>query len=67
MKKSLVLIASLFLLPAASFACAVCFGGGNANLTRGFFWGVVLLGSLPFILMGTFVSYLVYHTRKRKP
>ncbi len=66
MKKSVALIAAVLPLPSALFACTVCFGSGDANLTRGFFWGVVLLGSLPFALMAAFVSYLVYHARKKK-
>lgn len=66
MKKPLLLLITLFLLPAAALACTVCFGDSDSNLTRGFFWGVVVLISLPFTMMAGFATYLYLHFRKRK-
>ena len=66
MKKPLILLSSLFLFPAISLACTVCFGDSDSNLTRGFFWGVVVLGALPFTMIVGFLTYIYFHTRKRK-
>jgi hypothetical protein len=66
MKKSVGIIASLLLFPAASFACSVCFGEGNTNLTRGFFWGIIVLGALPFLMISGFIGYIAHYSRKRK-
>jgi hypothetical protein len=40
-----------FILPTASYACAVC-GGAEDN---GYFWGMVFLMSMPFAI-GSFVG-----------
>ncbi len=62
------LIAAFFiLLPSASHACAVCFGGGDDNLVRGFTWGVAVLGILPFALMAGLITLIVRAARKHKP
>jgi hypothetical protein len=66
MKKPIVTLIALLFFRVLSHACAVCFGDGNSSLNRGFFWGVIVLGALPFMMLGGFVSYLIYHTRKRK-
>jgi hypothetical protein len=48
------------LLPATSYACAVC-GGSEDN---GYFWGVLFLMSMPFAI-GSFVGgWLLYHYRR---
>jgi hypothetical protein len=48
------------MLPAASYACAVC-GGTEDN---GYFWGVLFLMSMPFAI-GSFVGgWLLYHYRR---
>jgi hypothetical protein len=63
--KNAILLSSLLLFPAFAEACTVCFGGASGNLSRGFFWGIVLLGSLPFMMIAFFVTYLVRATRKK--
>ena len=53
-------------LASPAHACAVCFGAASQNLVKGFFWGILLLLLLPFLLMGTLVGLIVYHTRKHR-
>lgn len=57
---------ALLFFPVFSHACTVCFGGTDGNLNRGFFWGVVILGALPFTLIGSLISYVVYFSRKKR-
>src|SRR5206468_230998 len=52
--------------PKAAQACAVCFGGANSDLSRGFFWGMLLLLLLPFTLVGLFIGAIVRSSRKEK-
>jgi len=66
MKKSLLTLISFILFPGIALACTVCFGDSDSNLTRGFFWGVVLLGALPFTMITGFLTYLFLHSRKQK-
>jgi len=47
-------------------ACTVCFGGADSNLARGFTWGIIVLGSLPYLLLTSFICYFIYHNRKNK-
>ena len=54
------------LLPAISQACAVCFGGNNADMAQGFYWGVLLLLLLPFGLMAGLGGLFFYYARKHK-
>jgi hypothetical protein len=61
------ILAGLFLLfPSAASACAVCFGGSDANLVNGFFWGVLILLALPFLLTAGFVLALRRAARRRQ-
>jgi hypothetical protein len=57
---------ALLLAPAAARACTVCFGGAGSDMVRGFYWGVILLGSLPFLLIAALFGLIVYHTKKNK-
>ncbi len=45
-------------------ACAVCFGGADGNLIKGFTWGVAFLATLPFILMAVLITFII-KTAKR--
>jgi hypothetical protein len=56
----------LCLAPRAAEACTVCFGGTSAELTRGFYWGVLILMLLPFTLMAAFFGLIAYHLRKNR-
>jgi hypothetical protein len=56
----------LLLSPSLSQACTVCFGGASGDLKRGFFWGVILLLSLPFTMAAIFVGVIVRSSRKNK-
>jgi hypothetical protein len=62
------IISSLFIsiFPRLASACTVCFGAGDSKLADGFTWGIVLLGSLPFIMLITFITVIVRTTRRRK-
>jgi hypothetical protein len=62
----ILLSAALLVLPALSEACTVCFGKADGNLQRGFFWGIVVLGALPFTMLAFFITYLIRATRKKQ-
>lgn len=53
-------------VPSAVSACAVCFGGAEGNLKRGFTWGIVILLMLPFVLTAGFIGMIVKASRKAK-
>ncbi|MFN0117507.1 MAG: hypothetical protein ACKVQC_04330 [Elusimicrobiota bacterium] len=55
---------SLFLIKSAS-ACAVCFGGDNSNMTRGFFWGVVVLLALLFSLILGLTTWIIRASKRK--
>jgi hypothetical protein len=57
---------SLLLLPGAARACTVCFGAMGPDLTRGFYWGVMLLILLPPVMILGFVGVIAYHARKHR-
>ena len=59
--------AILLFLPSITQACAVCFGGTDGNLARGFTWGVALLGALPFALMAGLITMVVRASKKNRP
>lgn len=61
-------LAALLLLTAQSqpaWSCAVCFGQGNSELSRGFFWGSLFLLVLPVIAFTTILYKIVSATRKK--
>lgn len=59
-------LAMTALLPSLSYACAVCFGGADGNLIKGFTWGIALLAILPFALMATLFGLIVFSIKKNK-
>jgi hypothetical protein len=56
----------LLFVPELCWGCSVCFGSGNSDLQRGFFWGILLLIILPFILFGAIAFNVIRSIRKRK-
>jgi hypothetical protein len=58
-------ISLLTFLPRAGSACAVCFGGASKDMSRGFFWGILLLLLLPFSLIGLLAGAIVRASRRR--
>lgn len=52
------------LLPSLASACAVCFGGADGNLIKGFTWGVAFLATLPFVLIAGLVTIIVRTSKK---
>lgn len=54
------------LLPSSAFACTVCFGSLNINMSKGFFWGIVLLLALPFAMAAVLVALVARHARKHR-
>ena len=56
----------LLAAPAAVSACTVCFGGADASLVSGFFWGVVILLALPFTMAAVFIARIVQAERRKK-
>jgi hypothetical protein len=61
-----VLAALLTVVPSAVSACAVCFGGAESNLVKGFTWGILILLILPFALTAGFITMVVRATRRKK-
>lgn len=58
--------AAVTLIPSTlTFACSVCFGGADSNLTRGFTWGISILLVLPFALMSGLALLIMTHMKKR--
>lgn len=53
-------------LPSLSRACAVCFGDSSPDMVKGFYWGILLLLSAPFVLMGGLAGLIAYHIKKNK-
>ena len=64
---SAVLAALIAAVPSAVSACAVCFGGADSNLSKGFTWGVIILLVLPFALTAGFIGMIVKASRKARP
>lgn len=62
-----ILPAFLIIIPRSLNACAVCFSDGGTDMSRGFFWGIVILGSLPFLLMAGLFGLFRTASRKGKP
>jgi hypothetical protein len=62
-------IGAALLAPAAAEACAVCgTGPGVAGdpTARGFYWGILFLMAMPFAVVGSIATWLVYrHWRAR--
>ena len=59
----LLIWSPLNLINSTVQACSVCFGGAGSNLTRGFFWGIIVLLALPFVLIGL-ITTLIFRASK---
>ena len=60
-------LATLILaVPSVASACAVCFGGANASLVNGFFWGILILLVLPLAMTAGFIVSIVRASRRQK-
>lgn len=62
LRRAAALLAAVCLCPQWAWPCTVCFGPGNDKLAGGFFWGILLLLSLPaamFILIGGKIYFSV--------
>jgi|GEM_PF-5913749 len=57
-------VVMILCLTEPSLGCSVCFGGNDSNLAKGFFWGVIVLGLLPFLLISSFVGFLLRAQKK---
>ena len=47
-------------------ACSICFGSGNPDMARGFYWGIMILMLLPMALMAMIGGGIFLSLRKRK-
>lgn len=47
------------------WACAVCFGEGNSDLQRGFYWGILMLLLLPLAILSVVGGKIVASSRKK--
>lgn len=56
------------LIPRAASACAVCFGGAEANkgLIDGFWWGIVVLLTVTMSMVGG-IGWFLYKVEKDRP
>jgi uncharacterized membrane protein len=41
-------------------------GAGAMNLVRGYFWSILFMMSMPFLILGTLVSYFYYEVCKAR-
>jgi hypothetical protein len=55
-----------FLAPSYSYACSVCFGDASKDVSRGYFWGIMVLLLLPFLLVTGLIGKIAYHVRKNQ-
>ncbi len=59
-------------VPELVLACPNCKetlaeGGANAmNLVRGYFWSILFMMSMPFLILGSLVSYFYYEVCKAR-
>ncbi len=61
----LALFLLLLVLPDLGWSCAVCFGEGNDEIKKGFFWGILLLLTLPVLLTGVIGTKILLATHKK--
>lgn len=59
------LLPLLSLLSGSAAACATCFGGGDSGLNDGIWWGIVLLLSATFTLVGGF-AYTLWRVERAR-
>ena len=57
--------ALLAAMPRIAEACAVCFGGGEEDLSRAFLWGTGILVGCTFLIIGAIVVTIVNIERYR--
>jgi hypothetical protein len=71
----LPLAAALLLVPlleAVAAACPTCKDAlstsdpARANLVRGYFYSILFMMSMPFVLLGTFGSYMYFEVRRAR-
>ncbi|OGH56555.1 MAG: hypothetical protein A3G34_08925 [Candidatus Lindowbacteria bacterium RIFCSPLOWO2_12_FULL_62_27] len=55
----------VFLLTAGASACPVCYGDLEPQQAKGFFWGIVFLGLLPFGLIGYIAGHVIHSARRK--
>lgn len=54
------------LTPSAAEACAVCFGAESPDLARGFYWGIVVLLTLPPVMILALAGLIAFHVKKNR-
>ena len=60
-----ILVAGLWVAPAKLFACAACYGGAiDAPMADGMNWAILTLGAVVTMVLGAFLTFLIYAIRK---
>ena len=62
----LIVLLGLAALPWSVHACTVCFGGDDANLIRGFTWGIWILLVLPYTLGAGLVLLIIRGSKRAR-
>ena len=63
--RAIFFLLATFFLPQIASACSVCFGGAGSNWSKGFYWGVLLLLTLPVLLISTIAGRIYCSVRLR--
>jgi len=74
-RRAMILLCAVVLVVFTSevaMACPTCKdtlaeGGANAmNMVRGYFWSILFMMSMPFLILGTLISYFYYEVCKAR-
>jgi uncharacterized membrane protein len=64
---SLIVLSSDIAMACPNCKETLAEGGANAlNMVRGYFWSILFMMSMPFLILGTMVSYFYYEVCKAR-
>lgn len=63
---ALGLVAAVSLLSTEALGCPTCRTALSGDpLARGIYWSILLMGAMPFVLIGSIGGWLIYMHRRR--
>ena len=65
-KNILMIVLTFLCLPSTSFACAVCFGAKDSNLTKGIAFGIITLLAVLIFIFGLFIKFFISLNQRSK-
>jgi hypothetical protein len=63
---TLMLAGTLLVIPAAAWACPVCFGDPNSPMVHGMNWAILLLLGITGGVLTGFAAFIVYLFRRSR-